>query len=402
MIRTLRDVTDRWRRDEAALRAAGVAYYLALSLFPVLLILTSALGAFFKWTDSGQDAREHLLQVIRDQAAPSLAVAVEQSLHQVQDYSPLSGPIGMGILVFAALAIFAQFEQAFDKIWNVTPPARQSAIAMIGRVLTSRLRAFLMLCTLGLLLIVVFVVGVTISSLQSHWRFPGSVWGWWFCELLIELTINAVALAMLYRFLPKVRVSWSAALRGGLVAGIIWELGRQLLAMLVIGQHYSSAYGVIGGFLAIMLWGYYGVAVIFFGAEWVQVLAERQMAEQPAMPKAATSHDQTEWGWSWRSLTGRAFDLSFAGLLLYVGLFLGLSHFQARQVVVVPNQPPQALVRFSDHPQLQRCVRLVFAPLIACLPSPYVYPWEVPAPSSPRTTNEQRGIVARLGSAAAR
>ena len=169
-------------------------------------------------------------------------------------------------------------------------------------------------------------------------------------------------------------VSWSAAVRGGLVAAVIWELGRQLTAILLVGQHYSTAYGVIGGFLAILLWGYYGVAVIFYGAEIAQVLnAGTASAEAATVRPARVSAPRQETS-SWRSATGRACDLSFAALLLYVGLFLGLSHFRAQQVVVGPGQNPRTVVRFSDHPSLQRWARRTFAPLIGLLPGPYEYP----------------------------
>ena len=244
-----------------------------------MLILTSGLGAFFKWTHSGNDARDYLLQVISDQVAPSLATAVEQSLGQIQDYSPLSGPIGMAILLLAALAIFAQFERAFDRIWNMPHDHNLHALASMRRMLTYRLRAFAMLAGLGVLVIAVFAVGVVTAALQRHLGLDRFAWLWWALELCLEIGINAFAFALLYRFLPKVRVRWKDATRGGLLAALIWELGRQLLATFVIGQHYTNAYGIIGGFLAIMLWGYYAVAVIFLGAEFVQALGEKSVAE---------------------------------------------------------------------------------------------------------------------------
>ena len=41
-------------------------------------------------------------------------------------------------------------------------------------------------------------------------------------------------------------------------------------------DRYDSAYGVIGAFIAIMLWAYYASTVLFFGAEFVRTISEEE------------------------------------------------------------------------------------------------------------------------------
>jgi membrane protein len=85
------------------------------------------------------------------------------------------------------------------------------------------------------------------------------------------VSLNALLFTVIYRVLPKQSVRWRDALAGGVLVAIIWEVGQQLLAPLVIGEKYS-AYGVVGSFIAVMLWMYYASAVLFIGAEFVQIL----------------------------------------------------------------------------------------------------------------------------------
>jgi membrane protein len=54
-----------------------------------------------------------------------------------------------------------------------------------------------------------------------------------------------------------------------------WEIGRQLLALFIARSKYTSAYGVIGAFLAVLLWCYYAVTIILLGAEYIQVISHR-------------------------------------------------------------------------------------------------------------------------------
>jgi uncharacterized BrkB/YihY/UPF0761 family membrane protein len=71
------------------------------------------------------------------------------------------------------------------------------------------------------------------------------------------------------------------ATAGGLLASIIWQVGRRVLTWAVIGSNYN-AYGVVGAFIAVMLWLYYGSAVVFFGAEYVQVICQQCRHDKPS------------------------------------------------------------------------------------------------------------------------
>src|SRR4029077_11486708 len=104
---------------EGTLSAAGVAYYVAVSFFPLLLVLVAGLSSILQWTEIGQNAREELRKVIAHQASPDLAQQVERSLKVVSDEAPAGGPIGFLVLVVSAIAIFAQLDAAFDRIWRL-------------------------------------------------------------------------------------------------------------------------------------------------------------------------------------------------------------------------------------------------------------------------------------------
>ena len=66
-----------------------------------------------------------------------------------------------------------------------------------------------------------------------------------------------------------------------ILVAVIWKLGMIVLTNWLIGEKYT-AYGIVGSFVAIMLWMYYASAVIFLGAEFVQVLC-RRCNRPPAM-----------------------------------------------------------------------------------------------------------------------
>jgi membrane protein len=169
-------------------------------------------------------------------------------------------------------------------IWDVPPPKEHGVVFAIKRVLFVRLRAFVMLVGVWGLVMIGFVAGIVLTGVDTYAADMAPYWAqisWWLRHGL-NLAINLGAFTLLFKFLPRVRVLWHEAFSGALVAAVGWEIGRLVLATFVIGQEYSSAYGVIGSFLAIMLWCYYVIAVLFLGAEYAQAMgAERKKLEAP-------------------------------------------------------------------------------------------------------------------------
>ncbi len=78
----LRDAAVRWSEDDAGSLAASVAYYLALSLFPMLLLLITGLGLFLEFTKLGQDAQTLLLDQISEHGSEVIREQVSQVLQQ--------------------------------------------------------------------------------------------------------------------------------------------------------------------------------------------------------------------------------------------------------------------------------------------------------------------------------
>lgn len=267
----------RWQMDDAGTMAAAVAYYLALSIFPMWLLLTSGIGIALKFTKLGKNAEEQIFAVVAEHCSPSLEAQVRGLFVQLEDQSSISGPVGLITAVLAAIGVFHQFERGFDKIWRIPSPAGRGLLSSIARVLTQRLAAFALLASLGGLIIGILATNVAIGTVE-RWMASNSIPGVSLvilADALATTILNAIAFGLLYRFLPKRPVRWADALRGGLLVSLIWEVGRQLLGAFLIRMTYTNTYGAAGSLIALLLWFYWGLTVIFFGAEYVQVLSRR-------------------------------------------------------------------------------------------------------------------------------
>lgn len=266
--------------------AAATAYYFALSLFPLLLIFVAGLGVALQTTTTGQDARERLLAFIQQQASPELASQIGRALRVVSENARASGPIGFGVLFVTAIAIFTQIDHSFNRIWNVADDPNHSWARWAWRLLFRRLKALLMLFAAGAFVIAATIASLVWSAVQvmmptAFELVPDARIG---LGLALNVALNFVAFTIIYRFVPSAKVRWGEALRGACVAAILWETGRQVLEIYLVRQGYPTAYGIIGSFLAIMLWAYYAMIVVYYGAEYTRVCGEELRARDAPSP----------------------------------------------------------------------------------------------------------------------
>jgi membrane protein len=266
----------RFIEDDGPRLAAAMAYYAALSFFPLLIVLVAGLSAVLAGTAVGQDAQQRLLAVVQERTSADLSHQIEGALASVNEHALSRGPIGFLFLLATAIAIFIQFEAAFDQIWSMPANPRHNWKAWLSASLTARMKALAILISLGAFVIAVVIASVFWTAVQTALTLPqadGSVLRWIF-GLPTNMGINWLAFTLIYRFVPKADVRWSAAAEGAIVAAILWEAGRQLLTVYLTHAGYLSAYGIIGSFLAIMLWTYYAMMVVFYGAEYVRFSGE--------------------------------------------------------------------------------------------------------------------------------
>ena len=138
-----------------------------------------------------------------------------------------------------------------------------------------------MLLGVGVIVLLAFVVNMVVAGVLRYAKqlgLPIEPVLFHLVQLGVSAFLNALMFTVVYRVLPKKRVNWRHAIGGGLVAGIAWEIGRQVLAIAIVSKSYT-AYGVVGSFIVLILWFYYASMVLLFGAEFVEVGSNGHRAE---------------------------------------------------------------------------------------------------------------------------
>ena len=173
------------------------------------------------------------------------------------------GVTGSVLLIFAAISMLSRIEGTFNDIWGV---AR-------GRTWFMRIVLYWGVLSLAPLLVVVALGLATGPHLESTKQFVGTLpfvgnflftFGFQFLPVLVL----CLTFAAFYMLMPNAKVTWSAALVGGLVAGALFHLNN-LINVLYVSRVVSNSkiYGSLGLVPVFMIGLYFSWLILLFGAQ---------------------------------------------------------------------------------------------------------------------------------------
>ncbi|MBK8020766.1 MAG: YihY/virulence factor BrkB family protein [Chloroflexi bacterium] len=268
----LRQSFEEWNQDQAPRLAAALAYYIAFSLAP-LLILTIALVGFVLQEDV---VRDRVLGLVTSAVGPSAGDFVSELMSSLRqpNASFISTALGIVALLLGALGAFEQLKNALNTVWGV-PPEKQK-LGIKGFFL-NKLLSFGMVLIIGFLLLVSLILSTAMSAFEAFTLTlgPGAEFGLRVLNLVLSNGIVILLFAMMFRFLPDIRLTWNDVAVGAALTAVLFAIGKFALGLYLGSSGMTSAYGAAGSFVLILLWIYYSAQIVLFGAEFTHVYARR-------------------------------------------------------------------------------------------------------------------------------
>ncbi len=261
-----------WLDDGAPSLGAAIAFYTVFSIAPLLIIVIAIAGAVW-----GEDAvRGEIIGQLGGLVGQEGASGVQSLLRNADQ--PTQGftaaAISMGVLAVGATTVFAELQNALDRIWEV--PAREKKTG-IWNTVRARLLSFGLVLGLAFLLLVSLVVSAFLAVV-GQWA-GGMFPGW---ELLMQalntvasVGIATVLFAAIYKFMPQARIAWRDVWTGALVTAIMFEIGKVLIGLYVGKSSMVSSLTAAGSLVVVLIWVYYAAQVFLLGAEFTWLYATR-------------------------------------------------------------------------------------------------------------------------------
>jgi membrane protein len=258
----VRYVLRRWDEDRCPQIAGSLAFTTLLALVPMFAVIVAMLSG----TPFFHEVMVQLRRFLELNLVPEIADRISRSyLPEIARNARRLTTIGVIFLFVTAVAMMLTVDRSLNAIWR-SKERRPFWVSVV---------AYVALLVVGPLLIVASVSITTyLLSLPERWSgLPAPAHS--FALQAVPIAVSSLAFFIIYRLVPHGRTEWKAALVGGVVAGILFEVGKEGFAFYVAhAPALSVAYGAFAALPLFLLWIYLSWLIVLFGAELAAAMTE--------------------------------------------------------------------------------------------------------------------------------
>jgi membrane protein len=267
----LKTTATKWNEHDAPRLGAALAYYTLLSLAPLAVLVVGMCSLVLSKNNAEQQLFWQAQELVGTSGAKTLETLVDNTQHASNGL--VAGIMAVAALIFGASGVFVELRDSLNTIWEAPPPAAGGVRTFILR----RLVTFGMVLALGVLLLASLLISAGLGIAEKYFIGmlpPAAAIGGEIANLLITLAAITALFALIFKFVPDVRIGWEDVGTGALVTAVLFTLGRGLLAFYMGTAAVGSTYGAAGSLVALVVWVYYSAQIFFFGAVFTRVYAD--------------------------------------------------------------------------------------------------------------------------------
>jgi membrane protein len=260
----LKKSVSKFIEDDIFTHSAALSYYAIFSLPPMLLIVLSITNIFYKADGVKGVLFDQIEVLVGNEGAQQLIESIE-NIHVFE--STIWGTIiSIAVLIFTSTTGMVTMQNALNKIFNVKPKPENSGFLEIVR---DRFLSFALLISFSIILIISLVVDTLITAFESYmedWIVGSSTTLTLLSSTALSFIIITLELAMIFKFLPDVKLKWKDVWFGAILTSILLGLSKYLISFYIGKSNIAGLYDAAGSVMVIMVWVFYIFLIILFGA----------------------------------------------------------------------------------------------------------------------------------------
>lgn len=251
----MKDFQKQIKRDNISAYAASSAFFIFLSLFPMLLLICSILP-YTSLTEAD------LMRVATQIAPGGIDGFVVNQIMYLYDKSPAVLSVAAIVTVWSA----AKGVLALMRGLNAVNGLIEDRNYFILRLWACFYTVIILVATICSMLIMVFG-NVLVSMILTN--FPQTEWFFTLTmhfRFLFVWAVLALIFSLLYTWIPNKRMRWRYQLPGAAFAAVAWSIFSWGFSIYVDRFNAFNVYGSLTTIIIVMLWLYFCMYIVLIGA----------------------------------------------------------------------------------------------------------------------------------------
>jgi membrane protein len=267
--------------------AASVTYFAFLSFFPIVAVTFAGVGYVVAYVPGADEAVTSALRSI----LPGLIGGGPDQIdvHRIARRRAGLGIVGLVVLLYSGLGWVSALRDALQAVFEVPAKKRNVVVAKLVDVVA--------LVVLGAVLLATVTVGTVVTAftdtlidLLGLTTLGGARWALYVAAVVVGVAVNTLLFFAIYQLLPHHGVPPRVVWEGALLAGVGFEVLKQLASLIVGRVLDNPLYGAFAILIALLVWINYTARLVVLGAALVATDTRWRARVQEATPDdAATS-----------------------------------------------------------------------------------------------------------------
>ena len=269
----LKETFTSFGETKCARLAAALSYYTIFSIAPILIVVISLAALFFNASNARAEIVDQIGQVVGPTGAQAIGEILTNANKGGQGGNIVATVVGFATILLGATGLFAALQDSLNTIWGVEPKPDAGILVMIK----ARLLSFVMVLGIGFLLIVSLVASVAVKA-ASNWlgaMLGGAEWVAPVLNVVLFFVLLTLFFALMFKILPDAQIQWKDVWVGAALTSVLFSVGKFVLSWYLARPGTASAYGSAGALVVLLLWINYASQILFFGAEFTKVYANK-------------------------------------------------------------------------------------------------------------------------------
>ncbi len=273
----LREILRRWRDHHVARLGAALSYYAICSLVPLLAICLAITGEILGPTA----ARAELIRQLDEVFSAQGARPIQHLLLGVRPFSTtaLGTATSFAVLLWGAHLVFSELKGSLNIIWGVRPRRHPITHFLLVRLVSLALISVFVLVLLTLVTVTTFL---SAAARRAPETLPAPVLLLQGADFLISVGLTTLMLALIYKFLPDVKVAWRDVWASAPWTALLLATGKVALAAYFSRVNMVSLYGAAVSLIVALFAVFLYAQILLLGAVLTAARAARRNAPAAA------------------------------------------------------------------------------------------------------------------------
>jgi membrane protein len=262
-------------KEQSFFHGAALAYYAVFALVPIIYLALISFGNIV-----GQATVMKMIdQLLKEQVGLQDSSGIMEFLKDAhfEKGNTLLNIVGICALLISSSALLSSLRNSINEFYDVEITIDDRKKRFEHHIGT-KLISMLLLPVFGVILMMMYF-GETFLLSASHTIFGNlnTTEQFLVATLLNVFTVlmNTLLFTVVLKYVQDGMVPWKLALGGGLITATMLFIGQLVIKYYLKNYFFGSKAGVAGTILVLLAWMYYTSQIIFLGAKFTKVYAER-------------------------------------------------------------------------------------------------------------------------------